>query len=165
MFIILICITVAIISVTWVVYENYVEEHVPVLSLSIKVTDGGLDTEFNRWDSATMQHLPYIQNISSDVVLEQGTVSAAEVQGDTPMNLPGVFARAFDSDTGDALSYWASAKYEGSGTYDLTLFFFEPPVNGDSIKIILEINDEHGDDMFPYYNEDLANSSILYVWE
>ena len=40
-----------------------------------------------------MMYLPYIQNISSEAVLEQGTVSAAEPQQDTPLELPAIVAR------------------------------------------------------------------------
>ena len=165
MTIILICITVAILLATLVVYERQVQENVEIFNISLNVYDGKLDTEYDRWNPETMTYRPYIQNISIDAVLEQGIISAVEAPRDTPLQLPGVVARAFNADTGVAISYWTSLSYEGADTYDLTISFFEPPEKGDRIKIILEIVDSHGDDMFPYYNEDLANSSITYVWE
>ena len=165
MFIILICITIAIILATWTIYEGQVQESVEVFNITLEVYDGKIDTEYDRWDPDTMTYLPYIQNISSDAVLEQGMVSAVEAQHDTPLQLPGIVARAFDADTGVVISYWTSVSYEGPGTYDLTISFYEPPEEGDGMKIILEIVDSNGDDMFPYHNDDLANSSINYVWE
>ena len=165
MFIILICITIAIILATWTVYQGQVQERIEVFSISLEVYDGELDTEYDRWDTATMTYLPYIQNISSDAVLEQKMMSAVEAPQETPLQLPGIVARAFDAETGMIISYWTSVSYEGPGTYDLTISFYEPPEKGDGIKIILEIVDAHGDDVFPYHNDDLANSSINYVWE
>ena len=165
MFIILICITVAIILATWVVYNEEVQESVQVLNITLEVYNGKLDTEYERWNPATMSYLPYIQNISSDAVLEQETVSVVEAPQDIPLELPAVVARAYDADTGVVLSYWTSVPYEGPSTYDLTISFHEEPEKGDTIKIILEINDIHGDDIFPYYNIDQSNSVIIYVWE
>ena len=165
MIIILICITAVIILATWTVYEEQVQEQVQVFSITLEVYDGKLDTEYDRWDSGTMMYLPYIQNISSDAVLEQVSISAVEAPKDTPLQLPGIVARGFDADTGVVISYWTSVSYKGSGTYDLAISFYEPPEKGDGIRIILEIVDSHGDDMFPYYNDDIANSSINYVWE
>jgi hypothetical protein len=89
----------------------------------------------------------------------------ADAPGDTPLELPAIVARAFDPNTGKVISYWASVPYEGYDTYDLRISFIEPPKEGDTIRIILEINDNIGDDMFPFYSEDLKNSSITYVWE
>lgn len=165
MFIILIFITIAIILTTWTIYEMKVQENVEVLNITLTVYDGELDTEFDRWDSVESDYLPYVQNISSDAVLEQGMVSSVEAPEDTPLQLPGIVVRAFDADTGNVISYWTSALYEGPDTYEITLNFIEPPEKGDNMRIIFEIVNSQGDDIFPYHNHDLANSFIIYVWE
>ena len=165
MFIILICITLAIIFATWVVYQEQVQENVEVLNLSLTIYDGKLDTEHDRWNDDTMSYMPYIQNINSDAVLEQGTMSLVEAPQDTPLQLPGIVVRAFDGESGVVIGYWTSVAYEGDDTYDLTISFFEPPEKGDTIRIILEIVDSHGNDMFPIFNDDLDHGSITYIWE
>jgi hypothetical protein len=163
--IILVVIMIIIISSSFYLYKERTADRIPVLNLMIKVTDGSLDTENDRWSESYQTHLPFVENITTDLTVTQDMISPLEPPGDTPLTLPGVVVHVHNVDTGVSLTYWTSVSYDGSGYYNLTAYFIEPPVEGQSMKIIISINDHHGDDMFPYFTHDLENSSLVYTWQ
>lgn len=165
MIIILISVTVVLIATSLFFFTEATKEDVPVLSVTIKVSDGKFDPVFDRWDTNTNTYLPYIENITTDVVLTQNTVSMLEAPGDTPLKLPGIVINVREVGSAKLISHWTSVLYTGPGDYNLTISFKEPPETGDSMKILFEIDDIKGDDIFPLYNDDTKNSSIFYVWE
>ncbi|MCK5548024.1 MAG: hypothetical protein KAI64_03355 [Thermoplasmata archaeon] len=164
-FMILLVITILIISVTVYLYQQESEIESPVLFLTLKLSDGGDDPDSDRWNPETQTYRPYIQNISADAVFEQGTISSVEVIGDTPLQKPGVIVRAYDYENMIPVSYWTSVLYEGPGDYEFTIKFIETPQNGDTIKVLIDIEDENGTELFPYFAWDTANDSIIYVWQ
>ena len=164
MLIILVTITIILISTSFHFYNLEYGEQTTVLSLTLKVTDGELDTVRDRYDPDTQTYFPYIKNISQDSVVKQESISAVESASDTELNLPGIVVRAYDAVGGQSVSYWTSIKYDGPGYYNLTLNFKEIPNAGDIIKIIIKIEDANADSLFPIFNDDLMNSSITYTW-
>lgn len=65
---------------------------------------------------------------------------------------------------GKPASYWSSVRYDGPHEYSLTLFMKKTPRPGSVVSINLEVVDEEGEDMFPYFVEDAPNSVLHYVW-
>ncbi len=165
-FILLIVITAILILGSLLVYKENTSGDVPVLILELKVSNGKLDTEYERWNPDTQTYRPYIQNISADAKITQTMMNELEApRQDNPVELPAIIVNVREQEKARLISYWNYSHYEGDGVYTIIIGFNEVPEKGDLIKIIIEINDESGEDMFPYYNGDMANSRIYYVWQ
>ena len=162
---VLIALTIALILASYHFYDETTGQKATVLKVTINVSDGRDDAVNDRQDPNTLMYLPYIQNASSDVAVAQDSVRNPSPPGDSPLMLPGVVVHAFNADTGASICYWNSKAYDGPGTYDFILQFIEMPSPGTSIKIVISINDSHGDDLFPYFTWDLDQSSVIYVWQ
>lgn len=165
-FILLISVTVMLIFGSVLVYNENSSGEVPVLILELKVSNGKFDTEYGRWNPDTQTYRPYIENISADAKVTQTTMNELEApRQDNPVELPAIIVNVREQEKARLISYWNYSHYEGEGEYTIIIGFNEVPEKGDLIKIIIEINDESGDDMFPFYNGDMVNSRIYYVWQ
>lgn len=180
--IIILVITVVLIGVTVRFYQEETAERTQVLILSLTVSDGEEDPQFDRWDPDSNTHLPYIANISADASVEQGEMSILDApKEDAPIasDFPIIWIYKVIDEEGNRVGYRNSIEYTDPGTYELTLALKDDPEPGDKFNIYFKIvdqrvvQDEEGNyditefQMFPYFsnNLDIHNSIVRYVWE
>ncbi|MCK4757942.1 MAG: hypothetical protein KAS67_05790 [Thermoplasmata archaeon] len=168
-FIIIIAITVIIVFASYSAYVDYAGDEVPVLNVKVKLSDGEDDPVFDRWITEVQSYAPYIENISSDMIIEQFMVDALEAPGDASLQLadrPAVVIYAFNMDdswkTGKA-----SVKYTGPGEYTFNISFPDAPEPGDSIRVVVEVVYDKviypNEDIYPLYTAD--RYGIFYLWQ
>ncbi len=143
-------------------YVTFARNPVPALKVSVTLLDGSEDTLRDRWNPGRNAYDPYIDDIALRSTVERTTVVLYGSPTDDPLDLPGVVLRAFVA--GRPASTWASVPYGGPGSYALTVLMTAVPDPGTVVSLNLEVVDETGEDMYPFFVEDMANSVIHYEW-
>ncbi len=127
-------------------------EKVPVVKLQAKVevssTDGGEAGQGGE------------SGVAVEIVsVEQDTVSPLESPKGSSAGFPSVDAKAIINSGAGGVSYWATEKFKGSGTYDFVLGFDRgrEPKKGDAVKVVVRVVDERGGV--------LASAAQVVIWE